>query len=559
MEFKKKMILDYGAKLNEILGNYKAEYLEIMAKTLQSSEDNLKPSVAQKDDLYNTIAEQQLDTSKRTDIDVEPANIQHIDVPKTQCTIEDAVFEDQTNLFDHSINMMASSVNQSFFNGERRRARRQTGKKIIKRKLVEELDLYVSKRQKTEIMESFLVLLADQLKAFKENNGKKVSLVENESLLKERKDLDKLKSENIAISMKIEQELKELKTFKETLMSEMKRIEEEKKNNTALAEQTILEKIKREKREIQEEYIRESKRIEAERSILIEEKKTLEELKAAEIKRIEMEKIQILRQKEDEIRRIATEKLALEKQINEQNNKLEAERKLLQKERERIKQTLEEERERINQTLFEEREKINQTFLEISNRPRVDQNPLKTQKLDTLNIELPLSFKVELERKKTLQISTPKSISEVFQLAKREHQKQHTQVTSITKEVPESQFFESVTRNFPIFDINKINPHSLYKKSIDIQSNPSDPKKYIPKTFVPFYTNEDEFESEDKKFHPALFTKDPKLNYIVKCQNHDEIRAFFGNKKDIDVEVIFSEVENVSNYSPNKLKRRKSK
>lgn len=134
-----------------------------------------------------------------------------------------------------------------------------------------------------------------------------------------------------------------------------------------------------------------------------------------------------------------------------------------------------------------------------------------------------------------------------------------SETSKIQNEDPESQFFKPITRNFPVLDINKINSHSLYKKSIDIQSKTLDPKKYIPKTYVPFYNNDDEFESDEKKFVPAMFTKDPKLNYIVISQSHDEIRDFFGNKKDIDVESIFSEIENVSNYSPNKLKKKNSK
>ena len=572
MDFKKKMILDYGTKLNEILGNYKTEYANIMAKTIQIVEENVTPSSLPQNEI--ALEETNIANLNEKNNKAEQQNkgledgmlTQNPHVNKIECTIEDAVLEDQTNLFDNSINVIAHSVNQSFFGGERRKARRQTGKKIIKRKLQDEEELFIPKKQRTDKLESFLITLSESLKRFK-NIKDKESLndnsvkVEDENVKRfqeERKDLDKLKAENIAISLKIEQELKELQSFKQNLIGEIRKLEEEKNNNTLFNEMAILEKIKAERKEIQDEYLKESRKLEAERTILIEEKKTLEEIKATEFRKLEMEKIRIEREKDIELKRIVSEKIALEKQIVEQNQKLEAERKLLQEERERIKKTLEEEREKINQTLFEERERINQTFLEISNRPK-QENKLQNSSVNgNLNIQLPKIFKSELERKRTIGISTPKSINEIFQTAKKELQQKQIQTNSTVKENSESQFFTPITRNFPIFDINKINPHSLYKKSIDIQSNTSDPKKYIPKTCIPFYTNEDEFELEEKKFPSALFTKDPKLNYIVKCQSHDEIRNFFGDKKELDVEKIFSEIENVSNYSPNKLRKKNS-
>lgn len=104
-------------------------------------------------------------------------------------------------------------------------------------------------------------------------------------------------------------------------------------------------------------------------------------------------------------------------------------------------------------------------------------------------------------------------------------------------------------------EASQIRPHNLYKQSIDIQSIHGECKNYVPKCYIPFYSGEDEFESKEKKFIPAQFSKDPKLMYHVKKQNHSEIRQYFGDQKDIDVKRIFDRVENVSNDSPNKLRR----
>lgn len=604
MDFKKKMIVDYGIKLNEILGNYRAEYCDIMKKTIEVAENNQATSsdLPQNEPIEINLVQEPIEakeTNNMTHIEYNNDfdnnndfndNFHHVSISK--CTIEDAVLEDQTNLFDNSINMAASTVNQSFLGGERRKARRMTGKKIIKRKFDDTEDLKVYKKAKTEKMESFLVSLKDTLKFLKDSEQSreierlKAELIKKdaenikkeddatrkavEEIKRERKDLDMLRAENMAISLKIEQELKELQLFKQTLLNEIRKVDEDKKIKEIGNENAILEKIRLERKEIQEEYLRESKKLEIERSVLIEEKKGLDELKAAEAKRLEALRLgieKIKNEKEIETKKIADEKILLEKKVLEQSLKLEAERKLIQAEREKIGKTLEEEREKINQTLCEEREKINQTFLDISNRPKHEARPHE------INVVLPAGFKSEIERKKTLAISplviaTPKSVNQLFQAIKKEHEDKIAKTTIFNSECivndnlakdnvfSESHFVKPVLRNFPVFDITKINPHSLYKKSIDIQTNSSDPKKYMPKSLVPFYANEDEFDLEEKKFTPALFTKDPKLNYIVKSQNQEEIRNLFGNKKDIDVETIFSEIENVSNFSPSKSKNR---
>jgi len=107
-----------------------------------------------------------------------------------------------------------------------------------------------------------------------------------------------------------------------------------------------------------------------------------------------------------------------------------------------------------------------------------------------------------------------------------------------------------------ILNVDYIKPHNLYKQSIDVQSLSSelkDMKGYVPKTTIPFYSNESEFDEPEKKFPVASFVKDPRLIYNVRHQNHEEIANYFGEQKEIDVEKIFPEIENVTNNSPNKF------
>lgn len=156
-------------------------------------------------------------------------------------------------------------------------------------------------------------------------------------------------------------------------------------------------------------------------------------------------------------------------------------------------------------------------------------------------------------------------INDFFIAAKKEHIEKINQ-TMMSRTIlsergdlgkPKATFNKVVHRPQPaIINVDYIKPHSLYKQSIDVQSISGCPRDYVPQTIIPFYSTEDEFESEEKRFLHAPFTRDPKLLYTVRKQSHDEIKQFFGCKRDIDVEVVFENVKNVTNSSPNKFVRK---
>lgn len=430
-------------------------------------------------------------------------------------------------------------INQSFNFEFRRKARRRTGKIVVKRKLSDE-DIFEdnSKKIKLDKEENYLLLLSEELQIRKEkdiaNKYKKeveqlklklseVEEAKSKKLELEKKELDRIKRDNLEISQKLQKELMELSRFKDNLFTEMRKFETEKKMIEKERETVLLEKIKLEKQAIQEQYNAESQKIEIEKSMIVEEKKKLEEFKDIELRKLEEQRLKIERERKMELQSIAEEKLRIEKMIEEQNRFLENERKLIK----------------------DEREKMNQTFLEISNKSRHE--TIRPRDYQLPAITLP---KLTIDRKQTLANQT-KNIHAIFQSIKKEH---------LLNQKPSDQQLNSkpVKRIIPGFDVDRIDPYTLYKKSIDIQFNKVDSKKYEPKTSIPFYNNEDEFEADDKKFTAALFTKDPKLNYLVKTQNEKEIRELFGNAKDIDVEKIFDSIENVTNFSPNKLRNRNS-
>ena len=104
-------------------------------------------------------------------------------------------------------------------------------------------------------------------------------------------------------------------------------------------------------------------------------------------------------------------------------------------------------------------------------------------------------------------------------------------------------------------------PHELYKKKINSLANQEKARvhaklmSYVPKTEVPFYTNEEEFEGGEKAFKAPPYAMDPKLPYYVRKQDHARIREFFGSDPELDVESIFKHIQSVSNWSPNKFAR----
>jgi hypothetical protein len=93
----------------------------------------------------------------------------------------------------------------------------------------------------------------------------------------------------------------------------------------------------------------------------------------------------------------------------------------------------------------------------------------------------------------------------------------------------------------------------LYKQSIDGQlavAQPWPPQHlYKPETIIPKLNEDDTAESS----HVIPdFAKDPAISFRVKGQDHDVLQKYFACGSQIDVELLFPHINNVSNDSPNK-------
>lgn len=319
-------------------------------------------------------------------------------------------------------------------------------------------------------------------------------------------EIQRIRKEGIEASSRIVEELSKLKAYKEGLSEEIKKIERERLRVQNEKDDLNKERIRIETKKKEDLLDLESKRKEIELRLLEEERRKIEEFR-----RMEEAKN---KKHEEEFERMKIEKETLERRLLEETRKIKDERLKIEKERERI----------------------DQTFLEIANMTKMHEKSEMEEKSlpsDEVKIVIPKLANPFLY-KKNLKI---KDLNETFLDVKKEF-KENNKTRPPKKEMA--------------LNIDKIKPQQLYKSIIDSQSG-NDPKKYIPKIQIPVYTNEDEFDSKDKKFEAASFTKDPKLNFIVKGQDNERIKSFFGNLTEIDVEHIFSNIENVTNQSPNKI------
>lgn len=594
MDFKRRMLQMFASKVNQEFGEYKAGYRQILRDTVPDIEDShvdgspvasarTELRVEYEDDNTLSFVRRTIDGSSVGDKSQKqgqsgvkcPATLReetnafpgmsfapsdpkkHEDEGLTEerdvnalkmrpiiskCTVDETLLEDESKLFDNSMNM---HMNQTFFGEFRRKARRRTGKLIVKRRfyLVDGSEDTV-KRIKTEKIPSFYEACreASDCKGsvpssvhLKELEDLKVQLRAAEELLRmkrekeEKEEVERIRQEGAEASKRIELEMEKLMGIKKDISQELKKIETERKRIQEEKDKMHAERLTAEKKRLEDEFLVESKRLDAEKTMIADEKRKLEEFKMLESKRLEEERLRVETEKLEELRRIQASRENLELKLVEETKKIQIERKLIE----------------------EEREKINQTFLEITSRSA--RGPLKPKEV---KIQLPPLFGIPGSASVGVR---PKPLNELFLDAKREHaEKDHRPVLGDSTQCSGKAnpvIGQAAQRlHHGAMNIEKMSPHCLYKSSIDAQAILGDPKKYIPKTPIPFYANEDEFDTESKKFSPASFTKDPRLNFVVKNQNHEEIKAFFGNKRDIDVETIFSEIENVSNQSPNKLR-----
>lgn len=417
------------------------------------------------------------------------------------CLVDETILEDTTRIQDQSCFMGNETYTlDALAQYRKRRARRRTGRRIQKRRL-EALPEFpdVVKRTKTDQAKSYLVEYYQLLsRDVKDQSCAAADKEPDMALLNYEHELTKMKETNRRKQRrmkKLKEKLKEIDLLKERLR-EMEAAKDREKTveMERMAEQG--------KKRMEEESM---KRVE-------------------ELERIKREGLEATRKIEEEMKRLV-----------EFRNEILVQSKVAAD-------------HRLEQQVPEDAR---------PQRPSSD----CTRKAQA-NVPASLESKTFIDKNR---VPKKGNINDFFKEAKKEHIERINQTMLSRTWISEKSDANKSKATFnstvhkpkqPIINVDFIKPHNLYKQSIDVQNIQDDPKSYVPRTFIPFYTSEDEFEAEEKKFTNAFFTKDPRLLYSVRKQNHNEIRAFFGSQRDIDVETIFSKVENVTNNSPNKFMRR---
>jgi hypothetical protein len=88
----------------------------------------------------------------------------------------------------------------------------------------------------------------------------------------------------------------------------------------------------------------------------------------------------------------------------------------------------------------------------------------------------------------------------------------------------------------------------LYKNIIDKERKSKSRigmNKFIPKTPVP------EINSDEEENYSGLITE-KEISEKLKNQNHEEIEKYFNSELSIDIELLFPNIKEISNDSPNK-------
>lgn len=104
--------------------------------------------------------------------------------------------------------------------------------------------------------------------------------------------------------------------------------------------------------------------------------------------------------------------------------------------------------------------------------------------------------------------------------------------------------------------IRRPDGNRLYKQAIDHQLLRSacggrvPQHVYKPRTKIPRVGEDDSIT--DAEFVVPEFAKDPEINFRVKAQDHKALERYFSRGHEIDVELLFPHVKNVSNNSPNR-------
>lgn len=88
----------------------------------------------------------------------------------------------------------------------------------------------------------------------------------------------------------------------------------------------------------------------------------------------------------------------------------------------------------------------------------------------------------------------------------------------------------------------------LYKQIIDkeIFKSRSLMNSYKPRSTIP------EISSDDEDSYVATFANEPDIDKRIAKQNHEEIEKYFSTDLTIDIEMLFPNIKDISNNSPNK-------
>lgn len=445
---------------------------------------------------------------------VEPVVLNKLDTPcKSMNNDDEKIFIDDSN----------------YNNAIRRRAKRNAVRQPKKRLLD---DLESTKRIRFDDYPMYNIPVSRKNSLAGELNSLKIRLENYERLFlsRQRENNDIVSQINADLMLNIKRDLEieaskmvenEFVRIKKDISEELNKIESEKL------------KIEIERRKLEEE-----KRQESEKRII--ELKKYKDIESNLEKKLMETKIYESNMRETDDQRLMQFKLEFNK---------------IRLERENLERLVLEETEKLRV----EREKINQTYFEIANLTRMNEkfneslfeNEMRKGNVPKSDVKIIVP---KIVSGKFIKKDVVEDINETFLQVKKEHKDIKGQKSTKVQDVKKDN----------VLNVERLRPHQLYKNLIDIQVDnvpgndftSTNPKKYIPTTDIPFYVNDEEFDSQTKKFTQALFTKDPKLNFIVKTQDSTEIRELFGNKTEIDVENIFQNIENVTNFSPNKIIRK---
>ncbi|KAF9762111.1 hypothetical protein NGRA_2206 [Nosema granulosis] len=160
-----------------------------------------------------------------------------------------------------------------------------------------------------------------------------------------------------------------------------------------------------------------------------------------------------------------------------------------------------------------------------------DSKIIKKEDLKTVKKEEPKAFKQKKPFDMVYDVGTNKFINQP-------EQERPKKETSPVKPINRPKAW---TKDIPTGD-------GLYKQIIDKErfKSRSMMNSYKPKTTIP------EMSSDDEDSYVGSFIPEENLEELISKQNHEEIQKYFCSEMSIDIEMLFPNIQDVSNNSPNK-------